>query len=190
MENKLLLVGLGNPGKNYQWTRHNAGFIFLDLLKNEYFPQDQWKEKYKGLYIYSILIKDNIHIPCILLKPQTFMNVSGNSVCECIKKEKIELKNVIVLHDEIELSFSEIRIKEGGGHRGHNGLRDIIQKCGSDFFRIRIGVGRPKENISVADYLLSDFTKEEQKQFSKIYEIIKNLLMEHIGKTYRIKELT
>ncbi|GIX41940.1 MAG: peptidyl-tRNA hydrolase [Leptospiraceae bacterium] len=190
MENKVLIVGLGNPGKKYLYTRHNAGFIFLDRFKDEFFYQEVWSEKYKGLFLSSILKVQNISIRCILLKPLTYMNLSGNSVCPCIKKENIPLEHIIVLHDEIELPFGEIRWKEGGGHRGHNGLRDIIQKCGNHFNRIRIGVGRPKEPISVADYLLSNFTKDEMNQFDTIYFNIKNLLLTKIQELLTTKELT
>jgi len=190
MKNKLLLVGLGNPGNKYQYTRHNAGFIFLDKFKEEFFPHTYWKEEYNGLFISSLIEIENLKIECFLLKPQTYMNLSGNSVCLCIKKENLTLDKVIVLHDEIELPFGEIRWKEGGGHRGHNGLRDIIQKCGNGFYRIRIGVGRPMNSESVADYLLSNFNKIEFNSFDNIYFQIRKLLLEKIPVLLTSKELT
>ena len=190
MEKKILIVGLGNPGKKYQYTRHNAGFIMLDSFKEEFFSTETWKEKYQGHYLSSSLSIEQGKITTILLKPQTFMNLSGNSVCACIKSEHISLDNVIVIHDEIELPFGEIRWKDGGGHRGHNGLRDIIQKCGSEFPRIRIGVGRPQDNSSVADYLLSNFRKEELEQLPCIYQKFKNILIERISSFLSTKELT
>lgn len=190
MEKKILIVGLGNPGKKYQYTRHNIGFVMLDSFKEEFFSIETWKEKYQGLYISSSLSIEQEKIKVVVLKPQTFMNLSGNSVCACIKSENISIDNVIVLHDELELPFGEVRWKEGGGHRGHNGLRDIIQKCGSEFSRIRIGVGRPKDNTSVADYLLSNFYKEELEQLPDIFQKVKNILIEKIPFLISTKELT
>lgn len=178
--NKILLVGLGNPGSKYQKNRHNAGFLFLDFFKEEYFLNEKWKEKYHGLTITTYFQLENLNIPLILLKPQTYMNLSGNSVKDCIDKEKISIRNIVVIHDEIELPFGEVKTKVGGGHRGHNGLRDIIQKCGSDFFRIRIGVGRPNDSMSVADYVLSNFSKEEFEKWENIYQNAKKLLLENI----------
>lgn len=180
MNNKILIAGLGNPGNKYEFTRHNAGFIFLEYFKNEFFFHESWKSKYNGLFISSTLNIDGLHFPCLLLKPQTFMNLSGNSVCNCIQKENISIENVIVLHDDIEIPFKDVRWKNGGGHKGHNGLRDIIQKCGANFARIRIGVGRPTNpQTSVADYLLSNFIKSEQEQFQEIYNIIKSMIQNH-----------
>ncbi|MCS7204898.1 MAG: aminoacyl-tRNA hydrolase [Leptospiraceae bacterium] len=177
--NQFLIVGLGNPGIQYKLTRHNAGFIFLDMWINELFPHAVWKEKYLGHYFEANLHEAQIQF----LKPQTYMNLSGNAVCKCIKEENLPLDRVLVLHDEIELPFREVRWKEGGGHRGHNGLRDIIQKCGDKFNRIRIGVGRPHDpSISVADYLLSPFTTDEQKDFPIIYQKVKELLEKFIKK--------
>ncbi len=180
MNNKVLIVGLGNPGSKYEFTRHNAGFIFLEYFKNEFFNYESWKNKYNGLFISSTFNTDGLQFPCFLLKPQTFMNLSGNSVCICIQKEHIALENVIVLHDDIEIPFKDVRWKTGGGHKGHNGLRDIIQKCGANFSRIRIGVGRPTNpQISVADYLLSNFTKTEIEQFEEIYKTVKSMIQNH-----------
>ncbi len=179
---KILIVGLGNPGKKYELTRHNAGFIFLDFFKNEFFSHEIWKTKYNGEFISSVVNIDGIQITTLLLKPQTFMNLSGNSVCSCIQKESIPLENVIILHDDIEIPFKEIRWKMGGGHKGHNGLRDIIQKCGANFCRIRIGVGRPTNSQqSVAEYLLSNFNKSEQEQFLEIYNTIKDMILNYLN---------
>ncbi len=188
MENSFLIVGLGNPGKKYEFTRHNAGFLIIDQLQKEFFPDLNWKEKYKGLCIETYWIINNKKIQCFLLKPQTFMNLSGVSVCECIQKEKIHIKNTIVIHDEIELPSGVVKLKEGGGHRGHNGLRNIIERCGNDFVRIRIGVGRPISSITVADYLLSEFTPSEKQKLPKIYEEVKKILIPFLEFNKRIDD--
>ncbi len=184
---KILIAGLGNPGEKYLYTRHNAGFLFLDRFQEEYFPTSKWKHQYSGYFIRKELqIEENIKFEVLLLKPQTFMNLSGNSLQDCIKEENLSIKNVLVIHDEIELPFGEVRFKEGGGHLGHNGLRDIIQKCGGDFYRIRIGVGRPENSISVSEYLLSNFLQSELQNWDLVYAKGKELLFENFFKKFSI----
>lgn len=181
---KYLLAGLGNPGKAYEYTRHNAGFLFLDMFLEDIYSKESkisWQEKYNG-YFFSFRFPTESSVEIFFLKPQTYMNLSGSSVCRCLKEENLSPKQMVVLHDEIELPFGEIRWKEGGGHRGHNGLRDIIQKCGSDFYRIRIGVGRPADSkVSVADFLLSPFSSEERSHFPEMYGKIKELILNFLG---------
>lgn len=166
---------MGNPGQKYLKTRHNAGFIFLDNFKEEYCKKETWKDQYLGLFINTSVEIYNQTYSLLLLKPQTFMNLSGNSVQQCIEKENLSLKNTIVFHDDIELPFGEIKWKEGGGHRGHNGLRDIIQKCGNDFYRLRIGIGKP-DSIPVSEYVLSAFTDREWEEWNALYSRGKEIL--------------
>ncbi|PPD19713.1 MAG: aminoacyl-tRNA hydrolase [Methylomonas sp.] len=151
-----LVVGLGNPGQEYKQTRHNAGFVFLDLLAGS----DGWvfDSRLNGRLKKHLLPAGEL----ILLKPDTFMNKSGVSVAAAQRFYKISPENVLVIHDEIELAEGVVKLKKGGGHGGHNGLRDIIAKTGSpDFFRLRIGVGRPGERMAVSDYVLSKMADKE-----------------------------
>lgn len=162
----VLVVGLGNPGEKYARTRHNAGFIALDHL----FPDVVWKseKKFKGVLA---KVHDSHRQEVLLLKPTTFMNLSGESVCPVLKYFHLRTRQMIVLHDEIDLPLGEVALKVGGGHRGHNGLRDIIRCADANFTRIRIGVGRPeKPSLSVADYVLSPFAPEESLPFQKVRE--------------------
>jgi len=162
----LLVAGLGNPGEKYRGTRHNIGFLALDRLAERLGagPRD-WERKWKAEFVRrKHAAPSGESIDLALLKPQDFMNRSGESVAPAAKFFKVDVKDCLVLHDEVELPFAEIRLKEGGGHKGHNGLRDIIARAGSsDFYRLRLGVDRP-EGRDVAAYVLSDFSKGEFAQ--------------------------
>jgi PTH1 family peptidyl-tRNA hydrolase len=164
-----LWVGLGNPGAKYEKTRHNIGASILRAL----FPDVPVKME-KSLNAFSGHIHTGTH-KYILLFPQTFMNLSGDAVKKALKLFNIKPENMIVLHDEIELLPLKINYKFGGGHRGHNGLRDIIQKISSsEFHRIRIGVGRPVNPvISVADYVLSEIPLEEIPHVKDVQGLLK-----------------
>ena len=165
-----IIAGLGNPGKKYSTNRHNVGFMVLDALAdhlNLTIDSRKW-EALSG----KTRVNNNKGEPfdLVLLKPQTFMNLSGKAVCSASRFFKIPAERLLVIHDEIELSFDDVRMKKGGGHKGQNGLRDIIQRCGSpDFFRLRMGVGRP-EHPDVAGHVLSDFVNDEQQQLSGMLE--------------------
>ncbi len=155
-------MGLGNPGKKYADNRHNVGFMAVDLLASEA-AGVAWKEKWSGLFAKGELSG----VPATLLKPMTFMNLSGDSVQPAMSFVKATVGEVIVLHDEIDIPFGEVRLKVGGGHAGHNGLRSIIERVGSpDFVRVRIGVGRPPPGFrgEVADYVLSGFDTSEKAE--------------------------
>ena len=164
MIQKKLLVGLGNPGEKYSNTRHNVGFMLLDefaKLNNLIFSNDKKAPS-------TELITDNSKI--VLLKPYEYMNLSGRAVLEYKKKNGIEVSNILVIHDEIDFVFSKCKMKIGGGHAGHNGLRDIIEKLGTnEFHRLRIGVGRPSNNQEVADYVLNNFTPTEKNELKAIF---------------------
>jgi peptidyl-tRNA hydrolase, PTH1 family len=166
----LLIVGLGNPGKEYELTRHNIGFIFIDVLSS-YLRASQPKDKFNS-QLYNANFDDK---KIILLKPLTYMNLSGNAVSAVCKYYKIPLKNIIVIHDDIDLATGVVKIKQAGGSAGHNGLKSLDQHLGNNYLRIRIGVGRPDDKNQVSDYVLGRFTKSEIEILDqKIQNIIDN----------------
>lgn len=152
---KLALIGLGNPGDKYKFTPHNIGFLFLDYFCLRYdFPCKQ--KKYNGVYGETDIDKKKI----FFFKPMTYMNQSGQPVSALIKQEGLTAKQFWIIHDEVDLAPGNWNLKKGGGHRGHNGLRDIMQKLGhGEFERYRIGVGRP-DDFDLAAYLLRNFHPE------------------------------
>lgn len=151
-----LIVGLGNPGREYEETRHNIGFMLLDHLS---FSSDlNWKEKYKGLYAKTNISGEEVH----LLKPLTFMNLSGESVQKAASFFKIQPEDIFVAHDELDIPYGTIVMKDGGGLAGHNGLKSIAQCMGTkDFKRLRMGIGRPKVG-SVSNFVLQRFSDVER----------------------------
>ena len=152
-----LHVGLGNPGSEHKLDRHNVGFMAIDHLLNFYRINDTLKKKFNGHY-YKLSQKNGT---IFFLKPQTFMNDSGSSVSSLIKFFSIKPSSVIIWHDEIDLDKGKIKVKFGGGHGGHNGLRDIIKHIGENFLRVRIGIGRPDNNLDPSKWVLSSFYKSE-----------------------------
>ena len=163
-----VIACLGNPGSKYKWNRHNAGFLAGDFIVSEY---GLAQPKKKGNLLYS----QSAHFAVIF--PQTFMNLSGQAVIPFMKSSNCDFNSLIVIHDELELEFGDIRLKEGGGHKGHNGIRSIMQSGGSgEFKRIRFGIGRPESQASVADYVLSDFNKNEKDAFPDAMFKIKTIL--------------
>ena len=151
-----LHVGLGNPGKQYELHRHNVGFMAIDSILERY-NIEIGKEKFNGYhYIYS-----GAEQKVVFLKPQTYMNNSGRCVSAIMNFFSIEPSSVIVWHDEIDLDKGKIKVKWGGGHGGHNGIRDIINQIGNDFCRIRIGIGRPTNSISPSKWVLSSFNRND-----------------------------
>ncbi len=163
--NTYVIAGLGNPGPKYQWTRHNAGFLFLDRLAHlENLPitrtsfsglAGEWKHNDKRL---------------ILLKPQTFMNLSGRAIMQALQFYKLPLSQLIVAHDELDLPFGTARLKQGGGHGGHNGLRSIMEQLGKgDFTRLRIGIGRPPHGDTV-NYVLGNIPPAEMEILPRVLD--------------------
>ena len=152
-----LFVGLGNPGKKYTNNRHNIGFMALNQIANDH-SFSPWKNKFQGQITDGKLGDEKV----ILLKPETFMNLSGQSVSETIKFYKIKIEDIIVFHDELDLAPAKLRVKISGGHAGHNGLRSIHQHIGADYHRVRMGIGHPGHKDRVANYVLSDFAKSDQ----------------------------
>ena len=163
-----LIVGLGNPGKKYERHRHNLGFMTVDRLHIEQ-GLPAWKEKFSGVFSRGAGFGDDL----VVLKPMTYMNVSGDSVQPAAAFVKADPQHVVVVHDELDLPFGEVRIKLGGGHAGHNGLRSIIERLGTpDFVRIRVGIGRPPTGFTgdIADYVLSSFDAVEAATLPDVLE--------------------
>ncbi len=152
-----LVVGLGNPGAQYARNRHNIGFMALDRIAADH-GFTPWKARFQGQIAEGRLGGDK----AVLLKPQTFMNLSGQSVGEAMRYLKLTPADVIVLHDELDLAPGKLRLKQGGGHAGHNGLRSMIQHIGDGFARVRLGIGHPGHKDAVAGYVLHDFAKADE----------------------------
>ncbi len=152
-----LIVGLGNPGPQYLLSRHNAGFIVVDALAREENIAFDMKK------FDSFFGKGSISgVPVLLAKPQTFMNLSGTAVGKIVRFFKIDISDVIVIHDDLDLSFNNVRVKMGGGNAGHKGLRSVIDHlANSEFVRIRVGIGKPSDKEMVEDYVLERFSEDE-----------------------------
>ena len=163
-----LLVGLGNPGSKYQFTRHNFGFLLLDFIIKQY----QFKlesEKFLSQIFSGKIGEEKI----ISIKPQNYINCSGAAVLAAKQFYKIPKSKIIIFHDDLDLALGKIKIKIGGGNAGHNGLKDIDEKIGVDYMRIRLGIGRP-ENMQqdISDYVLGKFNEEEMKIIGDITQKI------------------
>lgn len=153
-----LVIGLGNPGKQYEMTRHNIGFHTIDYIAEKYGAKLN-KLKFKAVYGEAVISGEKVY----LVKPQTFMNLSGDAVAEMAQFYKIPPENIIVINDDISLDAGRIRVRGKGSAGGHNGLKSIIYRLNSDAFpRVKMGVGAPKhEDYDLADFVLGRFTKEE-----------------------------
>lgn len=152
-----LFVGLGNPGPKYAANRHNIGFMALDHIAGDH-GFAPWRSKFQGQVSEGTLDGEKT----VLIKPMTFMNLSGQAVGEAMRFYKLTPAEITVFHDELDLAPGKLRVKQGGGHAGHNGLRSIHQHIGADYQRVRMGVGHPGHKDKVAPYVLSDFAKAEQ----------------------------
>lgn len=162
-----LFVGLGNPGDKYKNNRHNVGFMVIDEIAR----LSSFKSKFQGELTEERIGKEKT----ILLKPLTYMNESGQSVGKCSKFYKIPPERIIVFHDELDLKPGEVRVKKGGGNAGHNGLKSIQAHLGTpDFWRARIGIGRPQGERNVSNYVLSDFAKSEQNWLEHLIDTLSN----------------
>ncbi len=154
-----LIVGLGNPGREYEATRHNAGFWWVDEFASKHGANYKSDAKFHGLIARASLHGQDVY----LLKPQTFMNVSGRAVGAVAQFYKIEADQILVVHDELDLPPGSAKLKLGGGHGGHNGLKDIIAHLGTkDFWRLRLGVGHPGDRAEVVSFVLNAPRKEER----------------------------
>ena len=159
--NNLLIVGLGNPGKKYDKTRHNCGADFVQLLSENLNVSLQEEDKFFSLYGNKILNQVKVHL-CI---PTIYVNESGKTVSSIIDYFKISKEQVLIIHDDLDLPLGKIKLKEAGGHGGHNGLRNIIDSLNGDtsFKRMRIGIDHPEKGKDVVKYVLSKFTKKERQ---------------------------
>ncbi len=181
----MLIVGLGNPGPNYEHTRHNIGFMVIDELVKRQNAQKLSSSSFQGE-----LFKFSNHF---LLKPLTFMNLSGISIAAVKKFYKID--EVVVIHDDLDLPFGTLRFKKGGGHGGHNGLKSADEHISKEYVRVRMGIGKPEHKGEVASYVLSDFSKEEQgylkEWIATASEAVIELLtksLEDVSSKYTIKD--
>ncbi|MDD5587163.1 MAG: aminoacyl-tRNA hydrolase [Alphaproteobacteria bacterium] len=154
---KHLIVGLGNPGPEYANTRHNAGAMAVDAIASTV-RAPPWQRKFKSKITTANLDGQAF----LLIKPKTFMNLSGEAVGDAMRFYKLAPANVIVFHDEVDLPPGKVKVKQGGGHAGHNGLKSVDAHIGPDYWRVRIGVGHPGNPDAVADYVLHDFAKADK----------------------------
>jgi peptidyl-tRNA hydrolase, PTH1 family len=152
-----LFVGLGNPGAECASNRHNVGFMSVDTIAATHgFPS--WRKRFSGLTAEGKLGREQV----LLLKPQTYMNESGRSVGEAMRFYKLDLVDIIVFHDELDLSPGKVRVKAGGGSAGHNGLRSLTAHLGNDYVRVRIGIGHPGSKELVKNWVLQNFVKSDR----------------------------
>ena len=166
----ILFVGLGNPGDRYENNRHNIGFQVIDALVEHYGAQNISKNAFHG----ELFKSNNL----LFLKPTTFMNLSGKSLQAIKNFYKVELDDIIVIHDDLDLPFGALRFKKGGGSGGHNGLKSIDSMVGNEYIRVRLGIGKPLHKSQVADYVLHDFSSEESERLDQ--------WIDHIAKACRL----
>lgn len=160
-----LVVGLGNPGKEYEGTRHNIGFDFIDYLAYKYNIEIN-RIKFKGTYGEGIINGKKV----ILLKPNTYMNLSGESIKEIVNFYKLDESEIIVIYDDISLNVGRMRIREKGSAGGHNGIKSIIANLGSDVFpRIKVGVGQPEHNL--VSHVLGKFSSDDREKLNKVMPV-------------------
>lgn len=167
-----LVVGLGNPGRKYAKNRHNVGFMVVERLRASHGLPDL-KEKFSGAWCKGEATIGGARHALALLEPQTYMNLSGDSVQPAAAFLKVAPAQVVVVHDELDLPWKDVRLKVGGGHAGHNGLRSIIGRLGTpEFVRVRVGIGRPPPGFKgdVADYVLQDFDSMEAAELPDVVE--------------------
>ena len=172
-----LIVGLGNPGGKYQYTRHNIGYMAIDNIVS---AQQDYKIKKKfNSIIYETIIDKN---RTILIKPETYMNNSGDAVSQIANFYKIDSKNILVLHDELDIPFGKIRIKSGGGNAGHNGLKSISKKIDNNYTRVRLGIGHPGNKERVNGHVMGNFTGSEKEKLNQILNYLTNNIYEILNK--------
>jgi len=173
-----LIVGLGNPGRQYEKTRHNAGFLFLDTLAAQLSCAWVNESKFQG----AIAQGKIANTPIMLLKPATFMNLSGQSVGKIARYYKLQPEEILVVHDELDFDAGTVKLKKDGGHAGHNGLRDIIAHLNSkEFYRLRIGIGRPATGKVVADFVLSPPTKNEFELLLTAFDLSREFIPQMVN---------
>lgn len=157
----LVLVGLGNPGSKYANNRHNIGFMAVDAIA-DHLGFGETKSKFQAHMREGMLDNGKNRCKAIALKPQTYMNESGKSVGEVLRFYKLDPSQIIIFHDELDIAPGKLRIKQGGGHAGHNGLRSTDAHIGNSFYKVRLGIGHPGSKAAVTNYVLGDFAKSER----------------------------
>jgi len=163
----LLFVGLGNPGRKYAGNRHNIGYMAVEAIASAH-GFGPWRQKFQ-----AELAEGRLGVQRVtLLKPQTFMNLSGQSVGEAMRYLKLAPAEIWVFHDELDLAPGKIRVKTGGGHAGHNGLRSLHQHVGPDYHRVRMGIGHPGQKEVVANYVLQDFAKADHDWLAPLLDAV------------------
>ena len=167
----IVIVGLGNPGKNYEKTYHNLGYMALDSFAKEH-SIEFTKNKYSGKVAEFVCNGEKV----ILLKPETFMNLSGKSVLEVCNMHKLNPADIVVIVDDIDLPFGGLRIRTKGSAGTHNGLRDIVGRIGENFPRIRVGAGRPEHNEDLASYVLSRISSTREKEIEETFDKVNKIL--------------
>ena len=186
-----LIVGLGNPGPKYAFTRHNIGFLAVDVFSQS-LGDISWIDEHKA-HVYRIKIKSKIYnkaepTQIVIAKPQTYMNKSGESVVALLNYYKIDKEKLLVIQDDIDQVFGKIRFHKNRGHGGHNGIRSISELLGTqDYTRLKLGIGRPSHpEMEIADYVLGKFQSEEQAQLpdflNKTSDAIESLIFEGLSK--------
>jgi PTH1 family peptidyl-tRNA hydrolase len=181
-----LIVGLGNHGVKYLKTRHNIGFMAIKKLV-ENFDLKTFNKRYDAIYYEMNFSKD---IKIILIMPQTYMNNSGVAVQKFCRFFKIPANDVIVIHDDIDLELGKIKVKIGGGNGGHNGLKSIDQHIGANYLRIRLGVGKPQNDMDVADYVLNNFSKSEEVIVNLMVDFIVNNISDLLGVNISLDDIS
>jgi len=169
----ITIIGLGNPGKEYINNRHNVGIEAIGTL-----AKTLNKELREERYLPAMIAKTD---DAVLVTPLTFINNSGQAISKLVREKELVGDDIWVIHDDTEIPFGQIRIKQGGSSAGHNGIKSIDEAIGTDYWRIRVGVGRPENvNIDLADYVLSDFTSEEEKLLPNIIDSVVDLLIQSL----------
>lgn len=177
-----LIVGLGNPGKDYKNTRHNVGFLVLD----NYLNTSDWKEKFNALFHETRINGEKV----IFIKPLTFMNLSGDAVVKYVNYYDVDIDDILVIHDDLDLPFSSYKLKKNSSAGGHNGIKSIISRLSSDAFaRLKVGVSHDR-SIDTKDYVLGNFSKSEMDKFTEMQKdfnkIIESFVIDGIEKTMNI----
>lgn len=167
----ILLVGLGNPGKEYEQTRHNVGFMAVDSFVHRH-SFNEFKSKFKGELAEGVVNDEKV----LVLKPLTYMNLSGEAVIAVCRFYKIPVENVIVFHDDMDLPLGKVKVKVGGGSAGHNGIKSIDNHLGNCYTRVRIGISKPVLREQVVDWVLSKFNQEDKNILNERFEQISNYL--------------
>jgi len=162
-----ILAGLGNPGSKYSGTRHNIGFMAVDAIADAQ-GFGPWRAKFQGQMAEGRLGSEKV----LLIKPETFMNLSGQTVGEAMRFYKVEPEDILVFHDELDLAPGKVKLKTGGGHAGHNGLRSLHQHIGEGYARVRLGIGHPGDKRLVSNYVLGEFAKADQEWLAPLLKAL------------------